>query len=314
MGRQLPLAGLLHVIGAMLLTGSLICNSVPEAYASGSSVTHSVDQEFARYWRDKERGWFWYEDPLLEVRKKPSPPTKPGSGRNKTPELVEMERLQKEVDDLRKVAIIRPTESNVRRYMELEAKVIRMASDFSEMTRRVAWTNPELDPSWQGRPSNPKALEIHDREEMMSRARLVSEMAQDHVIFFFFRGDCPYCHAYAPTLAQFEKTFGIQIVPISLDGGTLAEFPNPRMDNGISTTLKVSTVPATYIANPLSGKITAIGAGVLTDRDLLERLALVGSPETSERLPGAAKRLPIDFTDTTSPAGRSANSLLPGLE
>jgi hypothetical protein len=41
------------------------------------------------------------------------------------------------VEDYRNIAIIRPTEANVRRYMELEASVVRQASYFSEVAQRV---------------------------------------------------------------------------------------------------------------------------------------------------------------------------------
>jgi len=31
------------------------------------------------------------------------------------------------------------------------------------------------------------------------------------VLIFFFRGDCPYCHAFAPTLEAFQARHGIRI-------------------------------------------------------------------------------------------------------
>jgi conjugal transfer pilus assembly protein TraF len=71
------------------------------------------------------------------------------------------------------------------------------------------------------------------------------------VLFFFYRSDCPYCHAFAPTLAAFQARHGIQVVAISVDGGPLPGFPNARPDNGIATTLKVSQVPAVFSGSAL---------------------------------------------------------------
>ena len=60
-------------------------------------------------------------------------------------------------------------------------------------------------------------------------------------------------------------------------------------DNGIATTLKVSQVPAVYLAQPFTGKITPIGFGVLSEAQLLERIAIV-SAQPSEAVPPHASR------------------------
>ena len=105
------------------------------------------------------------------------------------------------------------------------------------------------------------------------------------MLFFFFRGDCPYCHAFAPTLEAFQARHGIKVVAISVDGGGMPGFPDARRDNGIATTLKVSQVPAVYLAQPFTGKITPIGFGVLSETQLLERIATVSAAATDAATP-----------------------------
>jgi hypothetical protein len=34
---------------------------------------------------------------------------------------------------------------------------------------------------------------------LVDRSRSIAELGKDHVLFFFYRSDCPYCHAFAPT-------------------------------------------------------------------------------------------------------------------
>ena len=111
------------------------------------------------------------------------------------------------------------------------------------------------------------------------------------MLFFFYRSDCPYCHAFAPTLAAFQARHGIQVVAISVDGGPLPSFPNARPDNGIATALKVSQVPAVFLAQPFTGRITPIGFGVLSESQLLERLAIVSTPQGEAMLPGATRNV-----------------------
>ena len=128
----------------------------------GASAASAQDAA-ARYWSDSWRGWHFYEDPMPEEReRRPLPdkgvPAAPPALPSKAPELVEFERLQKTLEDTRNIAIMRPTEANVRRYMELESQVVARASYFADVAQRVAWATPALDPTLPGRPVNAKAL------------------------------------------------------------------------------------------------------------------------------------------------------------
>ncbi len=250
------------------------------------------------YWCDHERGWHFYEEPELGA---PAPPkAEPGAtnpeapkAANKAPELQEFEQLKKRVEELRNIAYINPTEANVRRYMDLEAKVVRQASYFADVAQRVAWATPSLDMTLEGRPVNSRALEVFNQQELASRVRSVASINKDHAIFFFFRSDCPYCHAFAPTLATFQAKYGIQVVPVSVDGAGLPDFPSYRVDNGISKTLDVAQVPAVFLAQPFTGKIVPLGFGVLSEGQLLERVAAATAPDAEKMLPGISKKLTL---------------------
>lgn len=271
---------------------------------SGSMCLAQAPEPGRPYWSDNWRGWHFYEEPEIP---RPEPPTSeprlttPASSAAAAsrrtpahpPEIVEFERLQKTLEELRHIAIMRPTEANVRRYMELEAQVVSRASTFADVAQRIAWSSPELDPTLQGRPVNAKALEVFDQLQTAQRSQSISALGRDHVLFFFFRSDCPYCHAFAPTLEAFQARHGIKVVAISVDGGPIPGFANARRDNGIATTLRVSQVPAVYLAQPFTGKITPIGFGVLSEAQLVERISIVAATPDSAAalLPGGAGSL-----------------------
>lgn len=258
----------------------------------GASAASAQDAA-ARYWSDSWRGWHFYEDPPAAERERPTLPEQPVplAPTSRAPELVEFERLQKTLEDTRNIAIMRPTEANVRRYMELESQVVARASYFADVAQRVAWATPELDPTLQGRPVNAKALEVFEQTQQAGRSRAIADLGADHVLFFFYRSDCPYCHAFAPTLAAFQARHGIQVVAVSMDGGPMPGFPEARPDNGIATTLKVTQVPAIFLAHPFTGRITPIGFGVLSESQLLERLAIVSTPQGEAMLPSATRQI-----------------------
>lgn len=273
----------LHItsVSCLALTAVLYCTVI------STHAAEPVQADSAR------RGWHFYRDPPAEVDEDedappsapqtPVPaPAQPAEQPPRRAELMEFERLQKRLEELRNVSIMRPTEDNVRRYMELEAAVVRRASYFADVAQRVAWAHPELDMTLEGRPVNAQAIEVFDRRQMSERAASVKALSQDHVLLFFFRSDCPYCHAFAPTLVEFSARYGISIVAISVDGRGLAEFPDFRIDNGIGRRLQVNTVPTVFLAQPGTGQIQPVGYGPLSESQLLERLAAIQQPITKE--------------------------------
>ena len=265
------------------------------AAAEGWPTTSQPQDEAAtqKYWGDRERGWFWYQLPPEQRKKlKPPPPAAavPPAESARPGELAEFDALQKRVEELRNIAIIRPTERNIRNYLAVQAEVIDKASLFADVAQRVIWANPEFDYTVTGRPVNAKALEVYDRAAIGAREGTAIALAKDHALFFFFRSDCPYCHQFGPYLREFEAKFGLSVVPISVDGGPLLPaFPNPRIDNGIARTLDVREVPALFLVEPASGRIVPIGYGVLSESELLERLQVVSQPDADRALPSVTQ-------------------------
>ncbi|MDI1339778.1 conjugal transfer protein TraF [Polaromonas sp.] len=266
-------------------------------WLTAGALPASAQDASRRYWSDTWRGWHFYEDPEPDGGEgKPAVPPKTVSPAVPVPvhhlkahELAAFERLQKNVEETRNIAIMQPTEANVRRYMELESQVVERASYFADVAQRVAWATPELDPTLQGRPVGAKALEVFEKQQLTDRSRSIAHLGRDHVLFFFYRADCPYCHAFAPTLEAFQARHGIKVVAIGVDGGPMPGFPDARADNGIATTLKVTQVPAVLLAQPFTGKITPIGFGVLSEAQLLERIALVSTPQSDAMVPGTSR-------------------------
>ena len=244
------------------------------------------------YWGERERGWFWYREPPPQRKEKFPPPPRSSapSAPARPAALLAFDALQKRVEELRNIAIIHPTEANIRNYLAVQAEVIDKASVFADVAQRVIWAHPEFDYTVTGRPVNAKALEVFDRAQTDAREGAAMTLARDHALFFFFRSDCPYCHQFGPYLKDFEAKFGLTVVPISVDGGPLLPaYPNPKIDNGIARALDVREVPALFLAAPASGRIVPIGYGVLSESELLERLQVVSQPNADQVVPSAAR-------------------------
>jgi conjugal transfer pilus assembly protein TraF len=270
------------------------CPVVAQGPLQSTPSSAPAQTDRALYWHDHARGWHFYQDPVEPphpvLLKQPSPQASapfPASPDPRQLELDEFAHLQQTVEEYRKVAIMSPTEANVRRYMELEVQVTRQASHFADVAQRVAWANPELDMTLQGRPTNAQAIQVFDKEREDARTAQVTALSKTHVLLFFFRSDCPYCRSFAPILEAFEAHYGMQLVAISVDGGGLPNFPNFRRDNGIAHTLQVTQVPAVFLADPFTGVISPLGFGVLSETQLLERIATVSSPGAADEVPSS---------------------------
>ena len=250
-----------------------------------SSTTSAVAVETTAepngtYWLRNREGWFWYRDPPASVKPPktaPPPPSRPA-------ELVEFEAMQQRLDELKRVAVMNPTDTNLVAYMRYQRFVMNKSEVFAERWQRLVWTVPELDYGLSGRPTNSMAIGAFDEQQQIRQAQVVRNLASTHGLLFIFRSDCPYCHRFAPILKRFEQEFGMTVFPVSLDGRGLPEYPNPQTDNGIATRLNASVVPALYLTAPSKRQIRPVGFGVMALTELLERIAALAQDPREDPL------------------------------
>ncbi len=224
------------------------------------------------------QGWFWYEDPERLTKPqtidKPQPKTV-NSQREK--DLAKFEAFKKRIEDQRKIALINPTVENVTLLQDLQTREVMAASHLSDVAQRVVWANPYMDFTQQN-PVNPIGMKVKERQYESEKREMIDHLAKTSVLFFFFRSDCSYCHAMSPIVSGLSMATGIKIFPITLDGGSLPEFPSPKMDNGMSKNLGIESTPALFLAIPAEQKIMPVAYGVMNEMGLLDRLFALTSP------------------------------------
>ena len=225
----------------------------------------------SRWYRDGARGWFWYEDPP-DAAEDPSPVAlMPAVGVLPADPIAELEALQAEVERTKALAVLHPTETHIRQWMELNAAVQRRATLFADMMQRVVWSTPSLDQSLV-RPHSPEGLKAWTAARTESRTAALRDIAQTYGLFFVFSSDCPYCIQIAPFLKRFARTYNFKLIPISIDGGTLPEFPDARYEPSIKARLGVDVTPAIFLVDPGAGHIQPIAYGVISLSELENRI------------------------------------------
>jgi len=221
------------------------------------------------YWRRKREGWFWYRDPPIATRRAPATPAAPA----RPPELFAFEAMQKNLDDLKRIAVMNPSDANLLAYMRYQRMVMEKSEVFATRWQRLVWSVPELDHALSARPTNAMAVGVFDEQQRDRQAQAVRNLAATHGLLFVFRGDCPYCHRFAPILKRFEQAYGMTVFAVSLDGGGVPEYPNAPLDNGMAARLKSPVVPALYLTAPATREIRPVGFGVMALNELVERIA-----------------------------------------
>jgi conjugal transfer pilus assembly protein TraF len=236
----------------------------PETQAVAASTE---SEAVIAYWLQHREGWFWYRDPA------PLKPRLPANPAKKPKDLTDFEAMRQRLEDLKRVAVMNPTDANLLAYMRYQRLVMDKSQVFADRWQRLVWSSPDLDYGLTGRPTNAMAINVFDDQQRDRDAQVVRRLAETHGLIFVFRSDCPFCHRFAPILKRFEQDFGMTVLAVSLDGGALPEYPDARPDNGIAARLNATAVPALYLTAPAKREIRPIGFGLMSTSDLLERIA-----------------------------------------
>ena len=226
------------------------------------------------YWRQHREGWFWYRDPA------PRKPRPRATAPKKPKDLSDFEALQQRLEDLKRVAVMNPTDTNLLAYMRFQRMVMDKSQVFADRWQRLVWSAPDLDYGLSGRPTNAMAINVFDDQQRDRDAQTVRGLVATHGLIFVFRSDCPFCHRFAPIIKRFEQDYGITVLAISLDGGTLPDYPDARPDNGMAARLNATAVPALYLTAPARREIRPVGFGLMSMSDLLERVAALSRDRT----------------------------------
>ena len=250
-------------------------------FVHGASAANGLDYD--SIWRCDENRFNWYCDipPDTEESDDAAEKPKPKAANEEDEAVAALKKLREDAERKRALAIVKPTPENLKNYIAAQEAMMDRASVFSDVWRRVIWTNPELNYQLRN-PSNNAAIQVHDAQRALKETETLASLNREWGLFFIFRSDCPYCHRLAPTLKFLSEQYGIVVFPISLDGGGLPEYPNPSRDNGLAASLGVSVVPLVVLGNVKDHRLIPIGSGVLSAQEIVERIYILTQTRPGE--------------------------------
>ncbi|WP_287602431.1 conjugal transfer protein TraF [Thiothrix sp.] len=224
----------------------------------------------AQWYGDKERGWFWREEPPKPVVPEPKPepkaipsPTVPAPEPAKpATATAAMEAVRAELEEAKNAAILTPTPDKVAHYLKLQEQTMNQAMLFTDMWQRVRWANPTLDYAFI-HPTAAGGVRVDRQLTRDEQKAAVKAVAKDNGLFFFFKPNCPFCDEQGRILQALASEYDMTIMPIALNGATNPYFPNAKPDNGIAATMGVQDAPALFIVNPDTKESLPLGYGVI---------------------------------------------------
>lgn len=228
----------------------------------------------AGFFNQQAEGWHWYEVLPAEEEREEKGKELNGSqdssvGFSKPKSSTELVKAYKqELERRLNQAWVNPTPRNLKAYQEMQQDMMERSETFSKTWMQVLYENPSLDHTLIA-PVNQKARHVYLDEEKRQIQETIKALSQTYGLFFFFSGNCPYCHQFAPIVKMFSERYGWEVMAISMDGGALKEFPLPESDNGLFTAWKGEVLPSLYAVNPNTGQVLPVAYG-LTSLDQME--------------------------------------------
>lgn len=233
---------------------------------------------------DRTRGFNFYCDPNAVEEQVPeieevdpqAPPPLPAT----QPYTEQIEEYRKTLDELKHRAILEPTPANVEAYMEAQAATVRQAGLFTEVWQRTLFANPALDAN-VSRPLSQIGENLFQDRLDVERDVAFEAATSEHALMFVYEGSdlCLVCEAQGEVLRHLADQYGVVVLAVTRDGVPLETFPDSLPDEGQIANMELADVPSPFLAlvEPRSNTVDLIGAGLMTQDVILDRVRIITS-------------------------------------
>lgn len=236
---------------------------------------------YAMDYEDLRRGWFWYEDPIGELKHDESEeedalppivsaPVDDVDVDRKEPSFMTAAWLRENIPLALDRAITDPTPDNVRAFAYLQRITFDKAETFANQFQQVVLSDPLLDEN-NRMPTATFARRAMRQERAEEEAAQMAYLSEHVGMFYFHDENCLYCVQQIPALEYISSNYGIQIMAISVGGRTQAGLPFPTRENdGHAKRFRIQQVPAIVLLWP-PNNAAVISQNIIGRSDLVRR-------------------------------------------
>ncbi len=226
------------------------------------------------FWEDRQRGYFWYEDPELPAVEDQDTlfddkPMIDNIGKEAKPtdrytydDLFELhpDNFQVMIDARLKHAVHRPTEENVLRFLEAADVAKKKSRLLANVAGYVAMQNPWLTGESRYPYSQP-GRNVYVQQRNKEIQTTLEEFRDRYAIIAFHQTGCGYCTAQEEILAYFEQLNGWSVRRIDIN-----ESP------GLAARFHVEITPTLLLVSRATQESRIVSSGVISLDQLTTRV------------------------------------------
>jgi len=289
---------------AGLAAALTVAVATPAAAAVGSAAPGEASSAASAAYCARDLGsWFYCNRSLPDPDTPLEKPSEPAAATKEEEELARFETFKAELDRASKLAVWNPTPENVERFFVLQRAALNQSSLFSDQYRRLVWGRPDLDYSLK-RPVSELGKRDWAETRQADRELFLRKISRDVGVFYVFRANCSPCKVFSPIMRDFANRYALTVKGVSVDGSENAYIGNYFVDHGQlrswgienpatpsillfqsssvdrasgavrPTRVRLSDDRVVEVAPCLKpqGCLTYIGAGVMAQDDIVERI------------------------------------------
>jgi len=208
------------------------------------------------WYGEKLQGWYYFEEALSQEKKDLKPTT--------PEEAIHFAKIEKKrLKALLALALMDPTEENIRNYLQRQKKWIDQSVIFSQAWTKSLMAHPLLGDHLEN-PTSSYGIKIRKAMEKAKKTAFLKKASDNHFLLFFFKGKEVFSQKAGEMLSLFAEEYGWQIKALSLDEEAISSFPQFECDQGMSQLIGVEVTPSFFAIDPQKNKIYPVGAGLLS--------------------------------------------------
>lgn len=205
-------------------------------------------------------GWQWYEATPKTTEEAAPTPAPPSA-------LEKLAVLRQALKAALAEAILYPGTENFVKFFELQNYFTQQAGLFERSAQRAFLAHPELDYNlkhchYNGTVKSQLAADYAAQRDAISR------LAQRYGVMLFYRGAVPVDSQLVGVVKGFRDSYGLSVVPVTVDGVVNLAMPETRVDSGQAQRLGVHHFPALMLVDPKSGEVRPLAYGFISQDDL----------------------------------------------
>ncbi|ALU46141.1 conjugal transfer protein TraF [Pseudoalteromonas rubra] len=234
------------------------------------------------FYDDRFRGWYWFEDPVVEQDSEPEPapdtsPTQtPPAQPDKEWVALDVTWLREKFPEYRDAAINNPTRENIARFLYAQRYMLDISSRFSTKAMEFSELETPLHEA-KRRPFSTFSLNVFKDETRQALSAVLDKVNARTHLWFFFTADCSYCRKQVPILKELAIRHQVNVLAVSMDGSMLPgleEFEVVTDTSNVAGRFNVTYTPTILMALNDGSGFTLLGEGLTSLPDIQDRLLL----------------------------------------